>query len=112
MEIDLHHGEPGAGIGLRVPTIVEFIQPGTLRPAVNEEGHRIFAAGFKGKRLDEVAVHRLAVPAREGKFFEVTEANALQPRGIELGEALLGSAPRPGTDLPGDFEGLANDHRH
>src|SRR5690606_8429576 len=78
VEVDHHRREPLAGIGLRVPAVVEVVAEAALRAAVDQEGHRVLLPGLVVGRLDHVAVHGLAAPAGEAELLVVAEGQAGQ----------------------------------
>src|SRR5262249_45113874 len=57
VEIDEHHAIAGAGKGLRIPPVTPSVAEASLRSAVYQEGHGIFAVLLEIRRLDDVAEH-------------------------------------------------------
>src|SRR5690348_12801444 len=86
MEVDCDHPEPGAGVHLRIPAVMEFIRPRALRTTVDQERDRIFLAGFGAYRRHHVAVHRVAVPALEGEPVRLRKLDVGESRGVEMGD--------------------------
>src|SRR5665213_492659 len=84
MKIDCYDCESRARIGLRVPAVMKFIEPGSLRATVDQKRDRIFAAGLEAYGLHHIAVHGLAVPAFETECFEIAERDVVQARGVHL----------------------------
>jgi hypothetical protein len=47
VEVDHHRRVAGAGVGLRVPAVVEVVAERALRPAVDQERHRVLLRGIE-----------------------------------------------------------------
>ena len=48
-----------------IPAVAPVVSPGPLRPAVDEELHRILLAGIEVRRTNEEALNRVTVRAGE-----------------------------------------------
>uniref|UniRef100_A0A0N4Z1H5 LigA n=1 Tax=Parastrongyloides trichosuri TaxID=131310 RepID=A0A0N4Z1H5_PARTI len=80
VEIDHHHRIARARIGLGVPAVGPAVAERALRPAVDQEGDRVFLALDIVGGLDDVAVDRLVVPAGEAELFGLAEGLGRQLR--------------------------------
>ncbi len=101
VEIDHDHGVAHAGPDLRVPAIAPGVAEGSVRAAVDQEGHGIFAAGLEVGRLDHIAVHGFAVPAGETEGFETGEWGLGQRVLTDVRELFGGAACAQLKDLRG-----------
>ncbi len=86
VEIDHHHRIAGPGIGLGVPAPGPVVAEGALRPAVDQEGDRIFFARDIVGGLDHPGVDGFVVPALEGELLGLAEGKLAEDR-IDLGQA-------------------------
>ena len=78
----------------RLSQAVEMVAEGTLRPSVNQKGHRVLAGGVKIGRLDYVAVDLFALPSGEAELLEVPHAGLSHPLVVDVGDRLQAAAVR------------------
>src|SRR5512144_1459741 len=95
MEVDHDNGVTCAGIGLRIPAIVEITVPRPLRATMNQEGNRIFLRRFKVRGLECPSVDGLAVPSRKSKLFSFAEGDIVEACGVDPGDLCRCGAIRP-----------------
>jgi len=94
VEIDHQRGVAGAGVGLRVPAIVEVVAERLLRAAVDDVGERILLRRIEAHGLDEVGVDRVALGPDEGELLGVAERHVDEGLAVELRQPLLAAASR------------------
>ena len=97
VEIDHHHRIARPGIGRGVPAPGPGIAERALRPAMDDEGDRILPALDIAGRLDDIAVHRLAVPAGEAELLGLAEGLGVQRR-VHIGDPARHFPPAEGLD--------------
>ena len=112
MEVDHHHRKALASVGLRIPAIAPAIAEAALRAAVDQERHRILLACLVVRRLDHIAVDRLAIPADEIELLEVAPGDFLQLRLVVVAElARIGAVGLGREQLARAAHRVAHEHQ-
>src|SRR5437868_6354707 len=70
MKIDEHHHVPVRRKQFEVPAITPFVSERNFRPAMHDKLHWIFFVRIEIRRLDQPALHFVAVSAGEPEGFE------------------------------------------
>src|SRR5262249_60991022 len=101
VKVDHHDAEAVTGEHLGVPAVVEVVAEAALRSAVDEERHRRLAPGEPG-RLDDVAVHGVALGALERELLVLAPRDRLDPRVVEMRDlANVGAIELDAVELDG-----------